>query len=159
MKEIFFSSLTLSYYSGYQTIIIGQSSGSHHPGASRTELRQVIWLAHSDITILFQSRTQGLSVSVQSLRSGHPLVPKPWQEPHCEETILWADKKLTWLGLGSEGCVMQSIMAVEVRLETKKYMSVWSDPLLGSHENPICFPESSGTNHYCCSWAFWGQFF
>lgn len=136
---------------------MGQSSGNRHPGASRTELRQETWLAHGDIMILFQNRTWDLGVGAQSLRSGCPLVPKSWREACCVETMLWADKMLTWLDLGSEGCVMQSIMAVEVRLETRKYMSVWSDPLLGSHENPIRFPESSGTNHCSCSRALWGS--
>lgn len=50
---------------------------------------------------------------------------------------------------------MQSIMAVKVRLETRKYMSVWSEPFLSSHQNLICFPESSGANRYSCSWALW----
>lgn len=54
---------------------------------------------------------------------------------------------------------MPSIMAAEVRLETRKYMSVWSHPLLGSHENPICFPESSGPDHCSCSQALWGSSF
>lgn len=62
-----------------------------------------------------------------------------------------------WPGLRLEGCVMQSVMAVEVRLETRKYMSVWSDPFLSSHQNPICFPESSGANQYSCSWALGGS--
>ena len=130
---------------------------NHYPRASRTELRQAIWLAHGDIMLLFQSWTWDLGVGAQILRSGCPLAPKPWRAPCFAETILWADKKLTWLGLGSEGCVTQSAIAVEVRLETRKYMSVWSDHLLGSHEKPICFPESSGTDHCSCSRALWGS--
>ena len=130
---------------------------NHHPRASRTELRQAVWLVHGDIMHLFQSWTWDLGVGAQSLRSGCPLAPRPWREPWCAETVLWADKKLTWLGLGSEGCVTESTMAMEVRLETRKYMSVWSDPLLGSHEKPIRFPESSGTAHCSCSRALWGS--
>lgn len=48
---------------------------------------------------------------------------------------------------------MQSTMVVNVRLETKKYKSVWSDPFPSSSQDPICFPESSGANQYPSTWA------
>lgn len=91
---------------------------------------------------------------------GWALLPRDWglathwsSSPLARAMLCWDRsvswwKAVEWPDLRSEGCGMQSTMVVNVRLETRKYMSVWSDPFPSSCQDPICFPESSGTNHY-----------
>lgn len=131
------------------TLSVIQATRPYH---SLNHLRMAslsIWLAHGDVIMPFQSRAGRLGVAAQRLRSGHPLVSSPLARAVLcwDHSVSWW-KAVEWPDLRSEGCGMQSTMVVNVRLETRKYMSVWSDPFSSSCQDPICFPESSGTNHY-----------